>query len=268
MEIKRAHGAPIVEAVGLRKTYGAGSTRLHALRDVTLSVRRGEMAAIVGPSGCGKTTLLNILSGLDEPDAGEVRIDGVPLHEMTDRSRTAFRARRMGFIFQSYNLMPVLNALENVELPLLVAGVRGLEARRRAREALDAVGLTRWMRHRPAELSGGQQQRVAVARALVNRPAIIFADEPTGNLDSVAAQGIMDMIASLNRENGQTFVIVTHAAEISARAGRVVSMHDGRIVSDVPQSLPPTPYPLGTPEPEKSMFSVIDRRSDDGRYGW
>ena len=237
MEIKPTHAAPIVEARNLRKTYGTGAARLHALRDVDLTVRRGEIVAIVGPSGCGKTTLLNMLSGLDEPDAGEVRVDGTALHEMTDRSRTAYRARRMGFIFQSYNLMPVLNAQENVELPLLVAGVRGLEAKRRAREALATVGLTRWTRHRPAELSGGQQQRVAVARALVNGPAIIFADEPTGNLDSAAAQGVMNMLASLNRENGQTFIIVTHSPEVSAHARRVISMHDGAIMSDVPQTV-------------------------------
>jgi putative ABC transport system ATP-binding protein len=231
----RPHDVPIVEAVGLRKTYGAGRARLQALRDVTLSVHRGEMVAIVGPSGCGKTTLLNVLSGLDEPDAGEVRVDGTPLHEMTDRGRTAYRARHLGFIFQSYNLMPVLSAQENVELPLLVAGVRGREARRRAREALATVSLTRWAHHRPAELSGGQQQRVAVARAVVNRPAIIFADEPTGNLDSRAAQEIMDMLSALNRENGQTFVVVTHAPEVSVRAGRVITMHDGAVVSDAPQ---------------------------------
>src|SRR5579884_3026676 len=155
MEIKPSGTTPIAEAVGLRKTYGAGPTRLQALRGVSLTVPRGEMVAVVGPSGCGKTTLLNVLSGLDEPDAGEVRIEGTPLHEMTDRGRTAYRARRMGFIFQSFNLMPVLNALENVELPLLVAGVRGPEARRRARAALAQVGLTNWARHRPAELSGG-----------------------------------------------------------------------------------------------------------------
>ena len=158
-----------------------------------------------------------------------------PLHEMTDRGRTAYRARHLGFIFQSYNLMPVLSAQENVELPLLVAGVRGREARRRARKALATVSLTRWAHHRPAELSGGQQQRVAVARAVVNRPAIIFADEPTGNLDSRAAQEIMDMLCALNRENDQTFVVVTHAPEVSARAGRIITMHDGTITSDAPQ---------------------------------
>ena len=237
MTITRPHDAPapIVEAVSLRKTYGAGRARLQALRDVSLSVRRGEMVAIVGPSGCGKTTLLNVLSGLDEPDAGEVRMEGTLLHEMTDRGRTAYRARHLGFIFQSYNLMPVLSAQENVELPLLVAGVRGREARRRARDALAAVDLTRWAHHRPAELSGGQQQRVAVARAVANRPALIFADEPTGNLDSRAAQEIMDMLSALHRENGQTFVVVTHAPEVSARAGRVITMHDGMIVSDASQ---------------------------------
>jgi len=225
-------GVPLIQAIHLHKTYGSGAARLRALNDVSLIVRRGEMVAIMGPSGCGKTTLLHVLSGLDEPDSGEVRIEGTPLHEMTDRGRTAYRARRMGFIFQSFNLMPVLNALENVELPLLVAGVRGPEARRRARAALAQVGLTNWARHRPAELSGGQQQRVAIARALVNRPSIIFADEPTGNLDSHAAQAILEMIGALNREHGQTFVIVTHSPEVSARTGRVIAMNDGAIVAD------------------------------------
>jgi putative ABC transport system ATP-binding protein len=233
--VDAAREAPIVQAVGLRKTYGRGAAKLQALIDVSLDVERGEMVAIVGPSGCGKTTLLNVLSGLDEPDAGEVRLDGIPLHEMSDRKRSAYRARRMGFIFQSYNLMPVLSALENVELPLLVSSVRGREARRRARAALAAVGLTRWSRHRPAELSGGQQQRVAVARALVNNPAIIFADEPTGNLDSVAAMSVMDMLGALNRDHAQTFIIVTHSPEISDRAGRVITMQDGAIVSDLPR---------------------------------
>jgi len=223
---------PIVDARALHKTYGSGKNRFQALRGVDLTVQRGEMVAVVGSSGCGKTTLLNVLSGLDEPDSGEVLVDGTPLHEMTDRRRTAYRAHRMGFIFQSYNLMPVLSALENVELPLLVAGVRGFEARRRAREALDSVGLARWARHRPNELSGGQQQRVAVARALVNRPGIIFADEPTGNLDSAAAGSVMDMLSALNQEHGQTFIIVTHSPAVSARARRIVTMHDGAITSD------------------------------------
>ncbi len=232
MTAQSPSATPIVDARALHKTYGSGKNRFQALRGVDLTVQRGEMVAVVGSSGCGKTTLLNVLSGLDEPDSGEVLVDGTPLHEMTDRRRTAYRAHRMGFIFQSYNLMPVLSALENVELPLLVAGVRGFEARRRAREALDSVGLARWARHRPNELSGGQQQRVAVARALVNRPGIIFADEPTGNLDSAAASAIMDMLSALNQEHEQTFIIVTHSPAVSARARRVVTMHDGAITSD------------------------------------
>lgn len=221
----------------MRKTYGRGRTRLQALRGVDLTVQRGDLMCIVGPSGCGKTTLLNILSGLDEPDEGSVHLDGVALHEMTDRRRSAYRARSMGFIFQSYNLMPVLSAQENVELPLLIAGVRGPEARARALRSLRSVGLERWARHRPSELSGGQQQRVAVARALVNNPSIIFGDEPTGNLDSVAATGVMDMLSALNRENDQTFVIVTHSPDVSARANRVLTMHDGLATSDVVRSL-------------------------------
>jgi putative ABC transport system ATP-binding protein len=219
----------IIHADDLYKAYGTGSQRVEALRGVDFAVRRGEMVAIMGPSGCGKTTLLNCLSGLDEFEGGEVRIDGTPLRDMSDNERTEYRARRMGFIFQVYNLLPVLSAVENVELPLLVAGVKPRGARRRSLEALERVGLGNRVRHRPAELSGGQQQRVTVARALINDPAIVFADEPTGALDSEAAGDIMDLLCSLNREQDQTFVLVTHALEVGERANRIVRMRDGRI---------------------------------------
>jgi putative ABC transport system ATP-binding protein len=220
----------IVEAREVVKSYRAGTLFVHALRGVSLDVAQGEVVAIMGHSGCGKTTLLNCMAGLDTIDRGDVLIAGESLHGMSDRRRTAFRARAMGFIFQQFNLLPVLSALENVELPLLVAGTRPREARGRAREALAAVGMERWGRHKPAQLSGGQQQRVSIARALVNNPRIIWADEPTGNLDSTTAGSVMDLIEGLNRAHGQTFVIVTHDATVGERAHRIVQMHDGQIV--------------------------------------
>ncbi len=222
-------GDLIIEAVGLRKVYVTGAQRVEALRGVNFAVTRGEMVAIMGPSGCGKTTLLNCLSGLDEFDAGEVRIAGTSLRDMSDNQKTEYRAKRMGFVFQVYNLLPVLSAVENVELPLLVSGVRPGEARKRALAALDLVGLSDRPRNRPAELSGGQRQRVTIARSLVNNPAIVWADEPTGALDSESANSIMDLMCTLNRENGQTFVLVTHAQEVGERANRIVRMRDGLI---------------------------------------
>jgi putative ABC transport system ATP-binding protein len=222
----------IVRAEGLDKTYRAYGVAVPALVGVSLRVERGEMLAIMGPSGCGKTTLLNCLAGLDAVDAGSVEIAGTNLASLRDARRTDFRARTMGFIFQNFNLLPVLNAVENVELPLLVLGLSRGEARRRARAMLNAVGLDKRERHRPAELSGGQRQRVAIARALVNEPAIVWADEPTGNLDSEAAEEIMLLLAELNRTRGQTLVLVTHAQEIAARTNRIIRMRDGRIVQD------------------------------------
>jgi putative ABC transport system ATP-binding protein len=186
----------------------------------------------MGPSGCGKTTLLNCLAGIEELDSGEVRIEGQLLSALGDAARTAYRARHMGFVFQAYNLLPVLNAVENVELPLLVSGTSGRQARRMAHDALHAVGLLHRAKHRPSQLSGGQQQRVAIARALVNRPALIWADEPTGNLDSEAAGEIMDLLRQLNRDFEQTCVLVTHSHEIGQRCDRIVAMRDGRIVHD------------------------------------
>jgi putative ABC transport system ATP-binding protein len=219
----------IIEATGLVKTYRSGALSVAALRDVDFAVATGEMVAIMGPSGSGKTTLLNCLSGLDETDGGEVRIAGRSLGAMSDNERTEYRAQKMGFVFQVYNLLPVLNAVENVELPLLVSGVGAGEARRRSLAALASVGLERWAKHRPSELSGGQNQRVAVARALVNRPAIVWADEPTGALDSEAAEDIMNLLCRLNEKDGQTIVLVTHALEVGERANRIVRMRDGRI---------------------------------------
>jgi putative ABC transport system ATP-binding protein len=224
----------IIESRDLHKTYDTGKVRVNALQGVDLSISRGEMVAIMGPSGCGKTTLLNTLSGLDEVTGGEVIIDGAPLHSLSDKKRTRYRAEKMGFVFQSYNLLPVLSAAENVELPLLMAGKRNGAARMQAREALALVELESEEHRRPAELSGGQQQRVTIARALVNNPAIVWADEPTGNLDSETSAEVMGVLCRLNREKGQTFVVVTHDPAVGKRANRIIRMRDGRIESDEP----------------------------------
>jgi ABC-type lipoprotein export system ATPase subunit len=197
-----------------------------------MKVFPGEMVAIMGPSGSGKTTLLNCLSGLDRIDGGEVLIEGVGLAGMSDDERTDYRARRMGFVFQFYNLMPIMSAVENVELPLLVARVSMREARRRALEALELVGLANRATHQPDELSGGERQRVTIARALVNEPAIVWADEPTGDLDSEMADDIVTLMRRLNRERGFTFIIVTHDISIGKKTDRIVRMLDGRVVDE------------------------------------
>jgi putative ABC transport system ATP-binding protein len=219
----------LIRAKGVRKTYDTGKVKVEALRGVDLDVRQGEMVAVMGPSGSGKTTLLNTLSGLDEIDEGVIEIAGQDLAQMSDRERTAYRASNMGFVFQFYNLLPVLSAAENVEMPLLLNGRRAnaREARRKALDALAAVGLADQASQLPGELSGGQRQRVTIARALVNNPAIVWADEPTGDLDSQTAQDILDLMRKLNRENGQTFVIVTHDPHIGAQADRIINMRDG-----------------------------------------
>lgn len=227
-------GSPIIEAVDVVKTYDTGKVKVNALRGVSLSIQPGEMVAIMGPSGCGKTTLLNCLTGLDTIDSGRVIIEGTDISKMPDNDKTDHRARRMGFIFQFYNLLPVLSAVENVELPLLVSGVRAKEARSRAIDALDIVHLTEWATHKPSELSGGQRQRVTIARALVNNPTIVWGDEPTGDLDSVTANEIMDLLTRLNQEHHQTFILVTHDAGIAQRTRRIVRMQDGLIVADEP----------------------------------
>jgi putative ABC transport system ATP-binding protein len=223
---------PIVEATNVVKIYDTGRVKVPALRGVSLTVYRGEMVAIMGPSGSGKTTLLNCLSGLDTIDEGMILIAGKDLARLPDDVRSEFRARHMGFVFQLFNLIPVLSALENVELPALLAGIRPSEARRRAWAVLEQVGLADRAGHKPAELSGGQQQRVAIARALVNQPDIIWADEPTGNLDTETADEVMALLRRLNRENGQTFVIVTHDPRIGSMCDRVIQMRDGLIIDD------------------------------------
>lgn len=223
---------PIIEARDVVKTYDSGDVSVQALRGVDLSVPRGEMVAIMGPSGCGKTTLLNCLSGLDTIDSGQVWIEGTDINQLSDRAKSRYRARRMGFVFQTYNLLPVLSAAENVELPLVVSGVPGKEARAKALAALERVGLGDRAHHWPNQLSGGQRQRVTIARALVNDPAIVWADEPTGNLDSEMADDVMRLMEQLNQDNRQTFVIVTHDPGVGARCHRIIRMRDGRIVGE------------------------------------
>jgi len=230
--------APIVEARSIVKTYETGAVRVEALRGVDLTLQRGEMAAIMGPSGCGKTTLLNCLSGLDAVDAGEVVIEGTSLGKMSDRERTDYRARHMGFVFQFYNLMPVLSAVENVELPLLLARVSSGTARRRALEALDLVGLADRAGHVPDALSGGERQRVTIARSLVNDPAIVWADEPTGDLDSENAQEIVALMRELNLARGLSFLIVTHDIAVGRKTDRIIRMLDGAVVEELELEVP------------------------------
>ncbi|MBR61322.1 MAG: macrolide ABC transporter ATP-binding protein [Dehalococcoidia bacterium] len=230
-QINNASDAVIV-AENVTKTYDTGRIKVTALNDVTLTVDRGEMVAVMGPSGCGKTTLLNCLSGLDEISSGTVKINNTELSTMSDKVKTKYRAQRMGYIFQAFNLLPVLTARENVEMPLLVSGTSAKDAKESAENALDLVGLTDWMEHYPAELSGGQIQRVTIARSLVNTPEIVWADEPTGNLDSENAKDVMKLMIKLNSENNQTFVIVTHSDEVAALTNRTIFMRDGVIESD------------------------------------
>ncbi|HLF69818.1 MAG TPA: ABC transporter ATP-binding protein [Actinomycetota bacterium] len=220
----------MVEAIGATRTYKTGSVEVTALSKVDVRIEAGEFVAVMGPSGSGKTTLLNCLSGLDELTSGEVLVEGEPLSKMSDRERTRYRARRMGFIFQAFNLIPVFSAVENVELPLLLGGRRPKVARQRALDALAEVGLSERANHRPSELSAGEQQRVAISRAIAPDPAVLWADEPTGNLDSENADKILVLLESLNRSVGLTIIMVTHDPGLGARAARLVRMRDGRLL--------------------------------------
>ena len=221
----------LLRARGVTKTYTTGATAVTALRGVDLDVCAGDLMTVMGPSGNGKTTLLNCLSGIDSIDAGQVVIDGHDIHAMRDGARTQHRAERMGFIFQSFNLIPVLSARENVEIPLGILGMSPADSKEKAQLMLDRVGLSDRADHRPQELSGGEQQRVAIARALVTEPAIVWGDEPTGNLDSETAAAIVDMLREINA-NGQTVVMVTHDRGIAGIGNRVVNVRDGRITFD------------------------------------
>jgi putative ABC transport system ATP-binding protein len=231
-------GSPLLVAEQVRKVYRTGAGEVEALHALDLEVHRGELVGVMGPSGSGKTTLLNCLSGLDDIDGGRVLIDGRDLFAMSDADRTEHRAHTMGFVFQAFNLIPVFSAAENVELPLLLTGVRPAEARARAVAMLDRVGLGHRVDHHPNEMSGGEQQRVTIARALVGKPAIVWADEPTGNLDSMMAVQVMDLLVQLNEEDGQTIVLVTHDPTIGQRVPRLLSMCDGRIAADAVRRVP------------------------------
>jgi putative ABC transport system ATP-binding protein len=234
----RPHG-PLLVAERVRKVYRTGGVEVEALAGLDLTVQRGELVAVMGPSGSGKTTLLNCLSGLDDIDGGRVLVEGEDLFAMSDARRTSHRARAMGFVFQAFNLIPVFTAAENVELPLLLNGVAARPARAAAVRMLERVGLGHRTTHRPSELSGGEQQRVTIARALAARPAIVWADEPTGNLDTHMADQVIALLHELNREDGQTIVLVTHDAAVGGSAGRLVRMRDGLLVGDERRPLAP-----------------------------
>jgi len=224
-----ARNGTVVAAEGVTRVYGTGDAAVRALRGVSMAFPRGQFASVMGPSGSGKSTLLHILSGLDEPTEGTVTIDGTVLNGLDDKDLTLLRRRKIGFIFQSFNLLPMLSAEENVELPLTIANEKADP--KWIDEVIASVGLGDRMTHKPNELSGGQRQRVAIARALVNDPAILLADEPTGNLDVKTGDEIMALFKQLN-QNGRTIVMVTHSDEIAQRARRIIRMRDGRIVSD------------------------------------
>jgi len=219
---------PVVVGEDVWKVYGKGDTEVGALRGLSVEIRRGEMVAVMGPSGCGKTTFLNCFSGLDSVSRGRVLVGGVDVHAMPDAQRSEFRAKQTGFVFQAYNLLPVLSAVENVEMPLLIAGARSKDARQRASEMLGELGLGDRLHHRPSELSGGQQQRVSLARALVARPAIVWADEPTGNLDDEGSRQVTTLLRTLNHDFGQTMVVVTHDSEVAGACDRILKMRDGQ----------------------------------------
>ena len=230
----------IVETRDLTKIYKRGKVETFALRGANLQVARGEVVSIMGSSGCGKTTLLNLLCGLDKPTGGEIVVDGCEITKMTDSQLTRFRLMRIGVVFQFHNLIPTLTAVENVEIPLLISRRSRGDRRRRALDLLEEVGLADKTDHRPSELSGGEQQRVAVARALANDPVIVLADEPTGNLDSKNAENLINLIAKMNEETDQTFIIITHDQQVAKATDRVIGMKDGVFTSEK------TPFQLGT----------------------
>ncbi len=220
----------MISCTGLTKTYTVGETRVHALQGVDLQVEDGEFIAIVGASGSGKSTLLHLIGGIDRPTSGRVRISDIEITSLSDDELAELRARKVGFVFQFHNLIPTLTALENVELPMIFTGIKPAERRRRAEELLRSVGLENRLNHTPLQLSGGQQQRVAIARALANKPDVILADEPTGELDSKTGKSVMQTLKNIREEHGTTLVVVTHEREVAAMADRVIRLRDGRVV--------------------------------------
>jgi putative ABC transport system ATP-binding protein len=230
---------PVIEFERVVKTYGKGHAEVHALAGVNLHVHAGEFAAVMGPSGSGKSTAMNILGCLDVPTSGAYRFRGVDVGALTRQQRALLRRHYLGFVFQGFNLLSRTTALENVELPLIYRGMGSTERRRRAREALGAVGMEPWETHTPAELSGGQCQRVAIARAIVAEPSVLFADEPTGNLDTARSIEIMDLLVRFNRERGITVLMVTHEPDMAAYASRTIRFRDGHVESDLRQEARP-----------------------------
>jgi putative ABC transport system ATP-binding protein len=226
----------LVELRNVRKTYRMGEELIHALDDITVDINAGDFMSIIGPSGSGKSTLMHILGCLDSPTSGTIQLDGVMIHNASSRQLAAIRNRKIGFVFQSFNLLPKLNVLQNVELPMVYSGLGGRERRERAMEAMKKVGIDNRAGHRPSQLSGGQQQRVAIARALVNDPRIIFADEPTGNLDSHTGEVVLEMFHKFHEE-GRTIILVTHDPEIAAVTPRRIEIRDGKIAKEVDRKL-------------------------------
>ena len=223
----------MIKVENLRKVYKVGDEKVVALNDISVKIGKGEFCCIVGTSGSGKSTLLNMLAGLEKPSKGKVRINGQLVSKMTEKELAKFRQENIGFIFQSYNLMPTLTAVENVAFPLLFKGVDRDIREKKARKILKEMGLGDRLNHKPGEMSGGQQQRVGIARAFVGRPQVIFADEPTGNLDSVTTEQVMKMLLEISQQNGITFVMVTHDPELAKMAPRIITLKDGQIVSDM-----------------------------------